>query len=68
MTDTDQAIVNACSNEPKTIDEIAEIVGRTWVALLGDLNRLVREKRIVRTKRWGKAALWRSYGTRARVN
>lgn len=65
MTDTDQAIINACSNEAKTVDEIAAIVGRGWVAILGDINRLTREKHLTRTKRWGKASLWRSVGTPA---
>jgi len=60
--ETDQAIVNACANVPKTVDEIADIVGRSWPLILGDVNRLTREKRLTRTNRLGRASLWRSIG------
>ncbi len=60
--DPDQALINACSNVAYTVDEIAKMVGRPWPAVLGDLNRLHREGRVDRTRRWRKAALWRSYG------
>jgi predicted transcriptional regulator len=56
----DEEILRACSNGPKTVDEIAALVGRSWGAILGDINRLAREGRLIRSKRWGKASLWHS--------
>lgn len=60
MTSVDETLIRACSNGPKTVDEIAALVGRGWGAVLGDLVRLTGKKRLIRTKRFAKASLWHS--------
>lgn len=67
MTAADEALIAACSNSPMTVDEIAETVGRSWAAILGDLNRLAHQGRITRTSRrqtWGKAVRWQAVSAR----
>ena len=57
----DQQLIAACSNDPRTVDQIADTVGRSWPVVLGDLNRLARKGRITRqAKSWGKPVRWQA--------
>lgn len=57
----DEQLIAACAGHPKTVDEIAQTVGRSWATILSDLNRLARKGRITRAaKGWGSPVLWQA--------